>query len=116
MAGGAELALGLTDIVINHSAHPIVTDTYPLQGRGQGGRTARSVATGAGLGSVIGAVAGGGRGAAIGAAAGGGLGTARAAGSGGEQQISLTGRNFARISAATVSLAAETVMSRIRRI
>jgi hypothetical protein len=90
MAGGAELALELTDIVINNTAHPIMTDTYLLQGHGQGGRTARSVATGAGLGSVIGAVAGGGRGAAIGAAAGGGLGTARAAGSPG-QQLSLSG-------------------------
>jgi len=87
MSGGSELALKLTDIVINGTAHPIMTDTYQLQG--QGGQTARSVATGAGLGSVIGAIAGGGRGAAIGAAAGGGLGTARAAGGGGGQQVSL---------------------------
>jgi hypothetical protein len=91
MAGGAELALQLTDIVINDTAHPIMTDTYLLQGHGQGGRTARNVATGAGLGSAFGAIAGGGRGAAIGAVAGGGLGTARAAGSGGGQQLSLTG-------------------------
>ena len=89
MSGGSELALKLTDIVINHTAHPIMTNTYQLQGQGQGGQTARSVATGAGLGSVIGAIAGGGRGAAIGAAAGGGLGTARAAGSGGGQQVNL---------------------------
>jgi len=90
MAGGSELALELTDIVINDTAHPIMTDTYLLQGQGRGGQTARNVATGAGLGSVIGAIAGGGRGAAIGAAAGGGLGTARAAGSGGGQQVNLT--------------------------
>ena len=89
MSGGSELALELTDIVINGTAHPIMTDTYQLQGQGQGGQTARSVATGAGLGSAIGAIAGGGRGAAIGAAAGGGLGTARAAGGGGGQQVSL---------------------------
>jgi|SRR5215472_4633527 len=90
MSGGSELALELTDIVINGTAHPIMTDTYQLQGQGQGGQTVRSVATGAGLGSVIGAIAGGGRGAAaIGAAAGGGLGTARAAGGGGGQQVSL---------------------------
>ena len=89
MAGGSELALQLTDIVINNTAHPIMTDTYQLQGQGQGGRTARNVAGGAGLGSVIGAVAGGGRGAAIGAAAGAGLGTARAASGGGGQQASL---------------------------
>ena len=89
MSGGSELALELTDIVISDTAHPIMTDTYQLQGQGQAGQTARSVATGAGLGSVIGAIAGGGRGAAIGAAAGGGLGTARAAGGGGGQQVSL---------------------------
>jgi len=87
MAGGSELALQLTDIVINGTAHPVMTDTYQVQGQGQGGRTARSVAGGAGLGSVIGAIAGGGRGAAIGAAAGGGLGTARAAGGGGGEQV-----------------------------
>jgi len=86
MAGGSELALELTDIVINDTAHPIMTSRYQLQGQGQGGRTARSVATGAGLGTVIGAIAGGGRGAAIGAAGGGALGTARAAGGGGGQQ------------------------------
>ena len=86
MAGGSELALELTDIVVNDTAHPIVTNTYQLQGQGQGGRTARNVATGAGLGTVIGAIAGGGRGAVIGAAGGGALGTARAAGGGGGQQ------------------------------
>ena len=91
MAGGSDLALELTDIVVNDTAHPIVTNTYQLQGQGQGGRTARSVATGAGLGTVIGAIAGGGRGAVIGAAGGGALGTARAAGGGGGQQV-----NFAQ--------------------
>ena len=91
MAGGSELALELTDIVINDTAHPIMTSPYQLQGQGQGGRTARSVAGGAGLGSVIGAIAGGGRGAGIGAAAGGALGTARAASGGGGQQV-----NFAQ--------------------
>jgi hypothetical protein len=87
MAGGSELGLELTDIIINGTAHPILTNPYQLQGQGQGGRTARNVATGAGLGTVIGAIAGGGRGAAIGAAAGGGLGTAAAAGGGGGQQV-----------------------------
>ena len=90
MAGGSELALQLTDIVINDTAHPIMTDTYQLQGQGQGGRTARNVAGGAGLGSVIGAIAGGGRGAAIGAAAGGALGTGVAAGGGGGQLVNFT--------------------------
>jgi hypothetical protein len=85
MAGGSELALELTDIVINGTAHPVMTTTYQLQGEGQGGRTARRVTGGAGLGSVIGALAGGGTGAAIGAAAGAGLGTARSAGGRGQQ-------------------------------
>lgn len=85
MAGGSELALELTDIVINGTAHPIMTTTYQLQGQGQGGRTARRVTGGAGLGSVIGALAGGGTGAAIGAAAGAGLGTATSAGGRGQQ-------------------------------
>jgi len=90
IAGGSQLGLELTDIVINDTAHPILTSQYELQGQGEGGRTARNLVGGAGLGSVIGAIAGGGRGAAIGAAAGGGLGTARAAGSGGGQQINFS--------------------------
>jgi hypothetical protein len=85
MAGGSELALELTDIVINGTAHPVMTTTYQLQGQGQGGRTARRVTGGAGLGSVIGALAGGGTGAAIGAAAGAGLGTAGSAAGRGQQ-------------------------------
>lgn len=48
MAGGSQLALELTDIVIKDTAHPIMTDTYQMQGQGQG-ETARSVATRAGL-------------------------------------------------------------------
>src|SRR5215469_15883123 len=70
MAGGSELALQMTDIVINGTAHPILTTTYQLQGEGRGGRTARRITGGAGLGSALGALAGGGAGAAIGAAAG----------------------------------------------
>ena len=89
MAGGSELALQLADIVINGTAHPIRTSTYQLQGEGEGGRTARRITGGAGLGSVIGAIAGGGAGAAIGAAAGAGMGTARSAGGRG-RQVSLT--------------------------
>jgi len=85
MAGGSELALQLTDIVINGTAHPILTTTYQLQGDGRGGRTARRITGGAGLGSVIGALAGGGTGAAIGAAAGAGMGTATSAAGRGQQ-------------------------------
>jgi len=88
MAGGSELGLQLTDIVINGTAHPIITSTYQIQGQGQGGRTARRITGGAGLGSAIGAFAGGGVGAAIGAVAGAGVGTATSAGGRG-QQVSL---------------------------
>jgi len=85
MAGSSELVLELTDIVINGTPIPIVTNTFQVEGRGSGGQTTRSVARGAGLGTAIGAVAGGGRGAAIGAVSGGALGTARAANSQGQQ-------------------------------
>ncbi|HEX3436396.1 MAG TPA: hypothetical protein VHT24_06475 [Pseudacidobacterium sp.] len=85
MAGSSQLTLELTDIVINGTAHPVVTDSIQQRAQGQGGSTVRNIGLGAGLGSAIGAVAGRGRGAAIGGIAGGALGTARAAGSPGEQ-------------------------------
>jgi len=68
--GSPQLTLELTDIIINGTAFPIVTDFFELRGRGQGGSTARNVTGGAGLGALLGAVAGGGRGAAFGTLAG----------------------------------------------
>jgi hypothetical protein len=85
MRGSSSLVLELTDVLINGTAFPIMTDTYAIAGQGSGGRTVGNVARGAGLGSAIGAVAGRGRGAAIGAVAGGALGTARSSGSQGQQ-------------------------------
>jgi hypothetical protein len=85
MAGGAELTLELTDIVINGNAIPIMTSSYELRSNGQGGQTAGRVAGGAGLGALIGGIAGGGRGAGIGMAAGAGAGTAASAATGGQQ-------------------------------
>lgn len=85
MRGSSQLTLELTDIVINGTANPIVTDSLQWQGQGSGGSTARNIGVGAGLGSAIGAVAGRGRGAAIGGLAGGALGTARSAGNQGQQ-------------------------------
>jgi hypothetical protein len=85
MAGGAELTLELTDIVINGNAIPIMTSSYELRSKGQGGQTAGRVAGGAGLGALIGGIAGGGRGAGIGMAAGAGAGTAASAARGGQQ-------------------------------
>ena len=85
MSGGAELALELTDIEINGTAHPLVTSTYQVQSTGQGKNTAGKVAGGAGLGALIGGLAGGGTGAAIGLGAGAAGGTAASAASKGKQ-------------------------------
>lgn len=72
-AGRSELSLELTDIVINNTRFPILSNDYSVQGANALGGTARRTAGGAGLGAVIGAIGGNaGRGAAIGAATGGG--------------------------------------------
>ena len=79
MKGSSELTLELTDIVINGTAYPLLTSTYEVKGKGEGGNTAKKVVGGAGLGALIGGLAGGGKGAGIGAAAGAAGGTAIAA-------------------------------------
>src|SRR5215831_17515994 len=68
--GSPQLTLELTDIIINGTAFPIVTNFFEIRGRGQGASTARNVTGGAGLGALLGAAAGGGRGAAVGTLAG----------------------------------------------
>lgn len=85
MSGSSELTLELTDIVINGAAYPLVTSTYEIKGKGEGGNTAKKVVGGAGLGALIGGIAGGGKGAGIGAAAGAAGGTAIAASKKGQQ-------------------------------
>src|SRR5258707_3567814 len=85
MSGSSELTLELTDIVINGNAYPLLTSTYEIKGKGEGGNTAKKVIGGAGLGALIGGLAGGGKGAGIGALAGAGAGTAIAASKKGEQ-------------------------------
>lgn len=85
MSGGASLVLELTDIVINGTAHPLLTSTYEVRSKGKGEKTARRIVGGAGLGALIGGIAGGGTGAAIGAGVGGAGGTALAASSEGKQ-------------------------------
>lgn len=85
MSGSSELTLELTDIVINGTSYPLLTSTYEIKGKGEGGNTAKKVLGGAGLGALIGGIAGGGKGAGIGAAAGAAGGTAIAASKKGEQ-------------------------------
>jgi len=85
MSGSSELTLELTDIVINGTAYPLLTSTYEVKGKGEGGNTAKKVLGGAGLGALIGGIAGGGKGAGIGAAAGAAGGTAIAASKKGQQ-------------------------------
>jgi outer membrane lipoprotein SlyB len=83
--GSSQLTLELTDIVINGTSYPLLTSTYEVKGKGEGGNTAKKVMGGAGLGALIGAVAGGGKGAGIGAIAGAGAGTVVASTSKGER-------------------------------
>jgi hypothetical protein len=83
LKGSSDLALELSDIVINGTAYLLLTSTY--EGKREGGSTAKKIVGGAGLGALIGGLAGGGRGAGIGAAAGAAGGTAVAAAKKGEQ-------------------------------
>jgi hypothetical protein len=85
MKGSSALSLELTDIVIRGTAYPLLTSTYDVKGKGEGGNTTKKVLGGAGLGALIGGIAGGGKGAGIGALAGAGAGTAVAASKKGEQ-------------------------------
>ena len=88
MKGSSELGLELTEIVINGTSYPLLTNTYEIEGKGEGGNTAKKVIGGAGLGALIGGLAGGGKGAGIGVLVGAGAGTAVAATKKG-QQISI---------------------------
>src|ERR1700761_175379 len=93
MKGSSELGLELTEIAINGTSYPLMTSTYEIQGKGEGGNTTKKVAGGAGLGALIGGLAGGGKGAGIGALAGAGAGTAVAATKKG-QQLSIPGESL----------------------
>jgi hypothetical protein len=85
MKGSSELTLELTDIRLNNNMYPLLTSTYEIKGKGEGGNTAKKVVGGAGLGALIGGIAGGGKGAGIGALIGGAGGTAVAASKKGQQ-------------------------------
>jgi len=71
MAGKSELQLELTDIVIGGTAYAILSSDYQVKGKSSGGRSAKRILGGTGLGAAIGAIAGNaGMGAAIGAVVG----------------------------------------------
>jgi hypothetical protein len=71
MAGKSELRLELTEIVLNGTAYPVLSSDYQVSGKSSGGRSAKRILGGAGLGAAIGAIAGNaGMGAAIGVVAG----------------------------------------------
>lgn len=70
MKGSDLIQLKAATITANGKPYQIVTNIAETKSAGEGKKTTRKVAGGAGLGAIIGGIAGGGTGAAIGAAAG----------------------------------------------
>ena len=87
MKGSDKISLKMHSFTFGGTAYEVTTDYVESKGSGEGKKTTRKVAGGAGLGAIIGGIAGGGKGAAIGAAVGGAGGAAVAAG--GEEHLSL---------------------------
>jgi len=85
LAGRSELALELSELIVNGKSYPIETDQFTQQGSSRGKATAAKVGGGAVLGAIIGGIAGGGKGAAIGATVGAGAGTGVSAATKGQQ-------------------------------
>jgi hypothetical protein len=74
MKGADKITLKANTLSFGGRRYDIVTTYVETKGSGEGKKTTRKVAGGAGLGAVIGGIAGGGTGAAIGALAGGATG------------------------------------------
>jgi len=79
MKGSDLIQLKVDSIAVRGHTIPVVTSLSESKSAGEGKKTTRKIAGGAGLGAIIGGVAGGGKGAAIGALAGGAGGTALSA-------------------------------------
>ena len=74
MKGADKITLKANSMSFGGRKYEIVTAYVESKGGGEGKKTGRKVAGGAGLGAIVGGIAGGGQGAAIGAAIGGGAG------------------------------------------
>jgi hypothetical protein len=70
MKGSDKITLKANAVSFGGRRFDIVTTYVEEKGKGEGKKTTRKVAGGAGLGAIVGGIAGGGTGAAIGAAAG----------------------------------------------
>jgi len=87
MKGSDKVTLKLNSIGFGGVAYPVATEYVETKGSGEGKKTTRKVAGGAGLGAIVGGIAGGGQGAAIGAAVSGAGGAVMA--STGEEHLKL---------------------------
>ena len=74
MKGADKITLKANSLSFGGNKYEIVTAYVEQKGAGEGKKTTRKVAGGAGLGAIVGGIAGGGTGAAIGALAGGATG------------------------------------------
>jgi hypothetical protein len=72
--GADKITLKMDSISFGGRTFQVATQYVESAGKGEGKKTTRKVAGGAGLGAIIGGIAGGGSGAAIGAAVGGATG------------------------------------------